>query len=74
MIVDERFVPICCALGKKDICEWPRASGIPERVIKPVVHASGIPLPVERRTAWLHRVLPKNGSITLAAWKPAHAG
>ena len=35
--------------------------------IQPVVHAQfgEIELPVDRRTAWLHRVLPKNGVVSL---------
>ncbi len=75
MILDELFVPIRFALREADVLDWLRASGIPRDAIKPVVHAqfSGIPLPVDRRTAWLHRVLPKNGLITLAAWKPRQA-
>jgi SAM-dependent methyltransferase len=75
MILDELFVPIRFALREADVLEWLQATGIPRAAIKPVVHAqfSGIPLPVDRRTAWLHRVLPKNGLITLAAWKPQQA-
>jgi SAM-dependent methyltransferase len=75
MILDELFVPIRFAFTPETIDAWLRAEGIPARAIHPLVHAQfgGLTLPVDRKTAILHRVLPKNQLITLAVYKPAAA-
>jgi hypothetical protein len=68
MLLDELFVPIRFAFSEQTILEWLRSSGVPTASIQPVLHAqfANLQLPVNRRTRWLHRVLPKNGLITLA--------
>jgi SAM-dependent methyltransferase len=68
MILDELFVPIRFAFSEQTILEWLRSSGVPAASIQPVLHAqfANLQLPVNRRTRWLHRVVPKNGLITLA--------
>lgn len=68
MILDELFVPIRFAFSEEVILDWLRASGIPVASIQSIVHAQfgNIRLPVDRRTEWLRRVLPRNGLIALA--------
>jgi SAM-dependent methyltransferase len=68
MILDELFVPIRFAFSEQTILEWLRSSGTSLASIQPVVHAQfgNLSLPVDRRTKLLHRLLPKNGLITLA--------
>jgi SAM-dependent methyltransferase len=75
MILDELFVPIRYAFTQDTIESWLRAAGIPGDAIHQVTHAQfgGLRLPVDRRTAFLHRVLPKIGVIEVAAYKPAAA-
>lgn len=68
MILDELFVPIRNASSENTVVEWLHSSGIRVASIRPIVHAQfgDVELPVDPRTAWLHRVLPKNGIISLA--------
>ena len=68
MILDELFVPIRNASSEQTVLDWLHAPGVRFTSIQPVVHAQfgEIELPVDRRTAWLHRVLPKNGVVSLA--------
>jgi SAM-dependent methyltransferase len=68
MILDELFVPIRFAFTEETILEWLRSSDVPLESIRPVQHAQfgSIDLPIDRRTAWLYRLAPKNGLITLA--------
>jgi SAM-dependent methyltransferase len=68
MILDELLVPIRFAFSEQTIRAWLHASAVPVSSIQPVQHAqfAHLQLPVNRRTRWLHRVVPKNGLITLA--------
>lgn len=68
MVLDELFVPIRFAFTEATIREWLDTSGVPLASIRPVEHAQfgSIELSVDRRTAWLYRLAPKNGLITLA--------
>jgi len=68
MILDELFVPIRFAFSEDTIREWLASSGIPLASVQPVEHAQfgSIDLPIDRRTAWVYRLVPKNGLITLA--------
>lgn len=68
MILDELFVPIRNASSENTVVGWLHSSGIRVASIRPIVHAQfgDVELPVDPRTAWLHRVLPKNGIISLA--------
>jgi len=68
MILDELFVPIRNASSENTVVWWLHSSGIRVASIRPIVHAQfgDVELPVDPRTAWLHRVLPKNGIISLA--------
>jgi SAM-dependent methyltransferase len=68
MILDELFVPIRFAFKEETIREWLRSSGVPLASIAPVEHAQfgQIDLPIDKRTAWIYRMAPKNGLITLA--------
>jgi len=70
MILDELFVPIRTAFSEETVRGWLDASGVPIASIRPIRHAQfgNIQLPVNRRTRWLHRLLPKNGVIALAVW------
>ena len=67
-ILDELFVPIRFAFAEATIDEWLGSSGVPVASVQPLVHAQfgDIALPVDRRTAFLHRVLPRNGLIARA--------
>lgn len=67
-ILDELYVPIRFAFTEKTIDEWLQTSGKPLASIQPLVHAQfgNFALPVDRRTAFLHRVLPRNGLIARA--------
>jgi hypothetical protein len=68
MILDELLVPIRFAFREETIREWLQSSGIPLVSIRSVQHAhlSSLDLPIDRRTAWVYRLTPKNGLITLA--------
>lgn len=68
MILDELFVPIRFAFSEDTIREWLTSSGVPLASVQPVEHAQfgSIDLPIDRRTAWVYRLAPKNGLITLA--------
>jgi ubiquinone/menaquinone biosynthesis C-methylase UbiE len=68
MIMDEIFAPIRNAPSARTVLEWLESSGVPLASIRPIVHAQygNIDLPVDRRTAWLYRILPKIGVISLA--------
>jgi SAM-dependent methyltransferase len=68
MVLDELFVPIRFAFTEETILEWLHTSDVPLASIRPVQHAQfgSIDLPIDRRTAWLYRLTPKNGLITLA--------
>jgi len=70
MILDELFVPIRFAFSEHTIREWLSASGVPLDAVRPVVHAQfgDLPLPVDRRTKWVYRFVPKNGLITYAVY------
>ena len=68
MILDELFVPIRFAFAEETILDWLRSSGTPLASIRPLTHAQfgKLQLPTDRRSQLLHRLLPKNGVITLA--------
>ena len=68
MILDELFVPIRFAFSEATIREWLASSGVALASVRAVEHAQfgSIDLPIDRRTAWLYRLAPKNGLITLA--------
>lgn len=68
MILDELFVPIRFAFTEETIRDWLASSGVLLDSVKPVEHAQfgQIDLPIDRRTAWVYRLAPKNGLITLA--------
>ena len=70
VILDELFVPIRFAFSEQTILEWLHSSGIPLSSVRPVLHAQfgNLQLPVDRRTRWLYRFVPKNGLITLAVY------
>jgi SAM-dependent methyltransferase len=61
MILDELFVPIRNASSEETVLDWLHMAGVRLASIQPIVHAQfgEIELPVDRRTAWLHRVLPR---------------
>jgi len=67
-VLDELFVPIRNAPSEQTVLEWLHASGTRLTSIQPIVHAQygNLELPVDRRTAWLHRVLPKIGVVSFA--------
>jgi hypothetical protein len=67
MILDELFVPIRFAFSEDTVRGWLARSGVPMASIRPFRHAQfgNLRLPVNRRTRFLHRVLPKNGVIAL---------
>ena len=67
-VLDELFVPIRFAFKEATIDEWLGSSGVPVASVQPLVHAQfgDIALPVDRRTAFLHRILPRNGLIARA--------
>jgi SAM-dependent methyltransferase len=67
MILDELFVPIRFAFSEDTVRGWLARSGVPIASIRPIRHAQfgNLQLPVNRRTRFLHRVLPKNGVIAL---------
>jgi ubiquinone/menaquinone biosynthesis C-methylase UbiE len=68
MILDELFAPIRNSPSAKTVLEWLDSSGVPLAATRPIVHAQygSIHLPVDRRTAFLYRILPKIGVISLA--------
>ncbi len=68
MILDELFVPIRYAFSEDTIREWIRTSGVGVTSIHPVKHAQfgDVDLPIDKRTAFIYRLVPKNGLITLA--------
>jgi SAM-dependent methyltransferase len=68
MILDELFVPIRFAFTEETILDWLHGSRVPLASVRPVEHAQfgNIDLPIDRRTAWLYRLAPKNGLISLA--------
>ena len=68
MILDELFVPIRFAFKEETIREWLETSGVPLASVRPVEHAQfgSLDLPIDRRTALVYRLAPKNGLITLA--------
>src|SRR5262249_22991466 len=68
MLLDELFVPIRFAFSEETVPGWLPAAGVTPASIRSIRHAQfgNIQLPVNRRTRWLHRVLPKNGVIALA--------
>jgi SAM-dependent methyltransferase len=68
MILDELFVPIRFAFTEKTILDWLHSAGVGIASVRPVTHAQfgSVDLPVNRRTRWLYRIVPKNGLITLA--------
>jgi len=67
MILDELFVPIRFAFSEYTVRGWLARSGVPMASIHPIRHAQfgNLQLPVNSRTRFLHRVLPKNGVIAL---------
>ncbi len=73
MILDELLVPIRFAFSEGRILEWLQSSGVRLASVRPIVHAQfgNVHLPVDRRTRWLYRVLPKTGLITLAVYRDA---
>jgi SAM-dependent methyltransferase len=68
MILDELFVPIRYAFSPQTILDWLRSSKVPLASVHPVRHAQfgDLDLPIDRRTKWVYRMVPKNGLITLA--------
>jgi SAM-dependent methyltransferase len=68
MLLDELFVPIRNASTEKQVLEWLHSSGVALASVQPVLHAQfgNLRLPVDRRTAWLYRRLPKIGVISFA--------
>jgi SAM-dependent methyltransferase len=68
MILDELFVPIRFAFPEETIRAWLQAEGIAAADMQPVRHAQfgDLDLPIDRRTQFIYRLVPKNGLITLA--------
>ena len=73
MILDELLVPIRFAFTEDQLREWLRSSGIRIASVRPVVHAQfgNVRVPVDRRTRWLLRVVPKTGLVALAVYREA---
>ena len=67
-ILDELLVPVRNATPEKTVLEWLYSAGIKIDTIQPIVHAQfgNLELPVDRRSQWLHRVLPKIALVSLA--------
>jgi len=68
IVLDELFVPIRNATPETTVLDWLRSSGIELASIQPIVHAQfgNIELPVDRRSQWLHRLLPKIAVVSFA--------
>jgi len=68
MMLDELFVPIRFAFAEATIRDWLAAEGIAPDAMRPVRHAQfgDLDLPIDRRTQFIYRLVPKNGLITLA--------
>ena len=71
MILDELLVPIRFAFTEERIRHWLDSSGIRLAVVRPIVHAQlgNVRLPVDGRTRWLLRAVPKTGLISLAVYR-----
>ena len=61
-------MPIRNATPEATVLDWLRSSGIELVSIQPIVHAQfgNIELPVDRRSQWLHRLLPKIAVVSFA--------